>query len=121
MDIQKEDIVSVIITLSLLLTWYVTLISFNYPLLSLSILWVGMIVLSIIYYIVYRKKKRDMRILKTRFFVSVVPIYSALVFYVYILLYGNEISGSFRLLPIGIIGTMLLLNASVVYFYSRRV
>ena len=56
-----------------------------------------------------------------RFFVSVVPIYSALVFYVYILLYGKEISGGFRLLPIGIIGTMLFLNASVVYFYSRRV
>ena len=121
MDIQKEDIVAVIITLCLLLTWYVTLISLNYPLLSLSILWVGMIVLSIIYYIVYRKKKRDIRILKTRFFVSVVPIYSALLLYLYILLYGKEISGSFRLLPIGIIGTMLLFNASVVYFYARRV
>ncbi|MCJ7572512.1 MAG: hypothetical protein MUO82_11680 [Candidatus Thermoplasmatota archaeon] len=121
MDIQKEDIVSVIVTLCLLLTWYITLISFNYPLISILILWVGMIVLSIIYYIVYRKKKRDMRILKTRFFVSVVPIYSALVFYVYMLLYGKEISGDFRLLPIGIIGTMLFLNASVVYFYSRRI
>jgi peptidoglycan biosynthesis protein MviN/MurJ (putative lipid II flippase) len=121
MDIQKEDIVSVIITLCLLLTWYLTLISFNYPLISISILWVGMIVLSIVYYVVYRKKKRDMRILKTRFFVSVVPIYSALVFYVYLLLYEKEISGGFRLLPIGIIGTMLFLNASVVYFYSRRV
>jgi hypothetical protein len=121
MDIQKDDIVSVIITLCLLFTWYVTLISFNYPLISISILWVGMIVLSIIYYIVYRKKKRNMRILKIRFFVSVVPIYSALVFYVYMLLYGKELSGGFRLLPICIIGTMLLLNASVVYFYSRRV
>jgi hypothetical protein len=78
-----------------------------------------MIVFSIVYYIVYRKKKRDMRILKMRFFVSAVPIYSALVFYM--LLYGKEISGSFRLLPIGIIGTMLFLNASVLYFYSRRV
>ena len=121
MDIQKEDTVSVIITFCLLLIWYVTLISFDYQFLSISILWVGMIVLTIIYCIIYHKKKRDMRILKTRFFVSVVPIYSALVFYVYILLYGKEISGSFRLLPIGIISTMLLLNASVVYFYSRRI
>jgi len=80
-----------------------------------------MIVFSIVYYIVYRKKKRDMRILKMRFFVSAVPIYSALVFYMYMLLYGKEISGGFRLLPIGIIGTMLFLNASVLYFYSRRV
>lgn len=121
MDIQKEDIVSVIVTLCLLLTWYLTLTSFNYPLLSIVLLWVGMVVLSIIYYVVYRKKKRDMRIFKIRFFVSAIPIYSALVFYVYILLYGKQISSGFRLLPVGIIGTMLFLNAVVVYFYSRKV
>jgi len=120
MDIKKEDTISVIITLCLLLIWYLTLILFNYPLISISILWAGMIVLSIMYFIVYRKKKRDMRILKTRFFVSALPIYPALAFYVYMLLNGKEVSGVFRLLPIGIIGTMLLLNASIVYFYSRK-
>jgi hypothetical protein len=120
MEIVKEDIVSVIVTLCLLFVWYFTLIEFDYPLLSVSILWVGMIVLSIIYYLVYRKKKRDMRIFKIRFFISAVPIYPALVFYVYVLLTGNEVSGVFRLMPIGIIGTMLLLNAGVVYFYSRK-
>jgi len=56
-----------------------------------------------------------------RFFISAIPIYSALVFYVYILVNGKEVSAGFRLLPIGIIGTMLLLNAGVVYFYSRRI
>jgi len=121
MDIQKEDTASVIITLSLLLVWYLTLILFNYPLISISILWAGMIVLSLLYYVVYRKKKRDMKIFKIRFFVSAVPIYPTLAFYVYLLLNGKEVSGGFRLLPIGIIGTMLLLNASVVYFYSRRI
>lgn len=121
MDIHKDDIVAVITTVFLLLTWYLTLISFDYPLISISILWVGMIVLSIIYYIIYRKKKRNMRILKMRFFVSVVPIYSALVFYVYILLNRKEISGGFRLLPIVIIITMLILNTSVVYYYTRKV
>lgn len=120
MDIQKEDITSVIITLCLLLIWYLSLLIFNYPLLSVSILWSGMILLSIIYYVVYRKKKRDIRIFKIRFFVSAIPIYPALVFYVYMLLNGKAVSGIFRLLPIGIIGTMLLLNAGVVYFYSRR-
>jgi hypothetical protein len=119
MDIQKEDIVSVLVTFCLLFTWYVTLVSFNYPLLSLLILWVGMVVLTIVYYIVYRNKKRDMRILKIRFFVSAVPIYSALALYVYLLVYGKHLSGGFRLLPIGIIGTMLLLNAGVVYYYTR--
>jgi hypothetical protein len=120
MDIQKEDIISVLVTFCLLFIWYVTLVSFNYPLLSLLFLWVGMVVLTIVYCIVYRKKKRDMKILKMRFFVSAVPIYSALALYVYLLLYGKRLSDGFRLLPIVIIGTMLLLNACVVYYYSRR-
>ncbi|DAC72187.1 MAG TPA: hypothetical protein DSN98_06575 [Thermoplasmata archaeon] len=119
MEIKKEDIVSVIITLCLLFVWYLTLNLFNYPLISLLILWVGMIVLSITYYMVYKTKKRDMRLLKLRFLISAVPIYSALLFYVYILFNGKEVSGVFRLLPIGIILTMLFLNAGVVYFYSR--
>lgn len=120
MDVQKEDMASVIITLCLLATWFITLLLYNHPLLSLLILWVGMILLSIIYTIVYWKKKRDMRIFKIRFLVSVVPIYSALLFYVYVLLYGKDTPGFVRYLPIGIIGTMLLLNATVVYWFSRQ-
>jgi len=120
MDIQKEDTASVIITLCLLIFWYLTLFLFNYPLVSLLLLWVGMIVLSIIYFIVYRQKKRDMKIFKIRFLVSALPIYSALAVYVYVLLYGKGVPGIFRLMPIGIIGTMLLLNAGVVFCYSRR-
>ena len=121
MEIKKEDAISVIITLCLLLIWYLTLILFNYPLTSISILWVGMIVLSIVYYIVYKKKKRNMRILKIRFFASALPIYPALALYVYMLINGKQLSGIFRLLPIGIIGTMLLLNAIVVYFFTRKI
>lgn len=119
MEIKKEDILSVIITLFLLLFWYLTLILFNYPLISILILWIGMIILSIIYLVVYRKKKRDMKVLKIRFLVSALPIYPALAFYVFMLLNGKEVSGIFRLLPVGIIGIMLLLNAGVVYYYSR--
>lgn len=120
MEIKKEDVISVIMTLCLLLVWYLTLILFNYPLISITILWAGMIILSIIYFIIYKRQKRNMRILKIRFVVSALPIYPALAFYVYILLNGKELSGIFRLLPIGIIGTMLLLNAAVVYFYSKK-
>ena len=119
MDIKKEDLATLAITLCLLLVWYLTLIIFNYPLMSISILWIGMIVLSITYFMFYKKKKRNMKLLKIRFFVSALPIYPALAFYVYMLIIGKEISGIFRLLPVGIIGTMLLLNASVIYFYSQ--
>ncbi len=120
MDVQKEDTASVVITLCLLLTWFVTLVIFNYPLLSLLLLWTGMVVLSLVYYVVYRKKKRDIKIFKIRFLVSVVPIYSALLFYVYLLVYGKGIPGIVRFMPIGIIGTMLLLNAGVIYWYSPK-
>jgi hypothetical protein len=120
MDIQKEDVASVVITLCLLFIWFVTLLLFSYPLISLLFLWVGMVVLSIIYYFIYTKKKRDMRIFKIRFLVSVVPIYSALFCYVYFLVYGTGLPGIFRFMPIGIIGTMLLLNAGVVLWFSRK-
>jgi signal transduction histidine kinase len=120
MDIQREDVISVLITLFLLAVWYVTLTMFDRPLLSVLILWAGMILLSLVYYVVYRKRQRDMRIFKIRFLVSAVPIYPALAFYVYTLLTGTVVTGIFRLLPIGIIGVMLLLNALVVYWYTRR-
>ena len=120
MDIEKEDVISLLITFCLLSVWYLTLMVFNYPLLSIGFLWIGMTVLSLVYFVVYRRKKRDMRIFKIRFIVSVIPIYSALLFYVYGLLSGHGASGAFRLLPIVIIGTMLFLNATVVYLYSRK-
>ena len=120
MDIQREDILSVFLTLGLLFIWFITLIVLNYPLLSISFLWTGMIVLSLVYVWYYRKKKRNMVVLKLRFFVSALPIYPALGIYVYLLLNGQEVTGIFRFLPIGIIGTMLILNASVVYVYSLK-
>jgi len=120
MDIQKEDFRSAILTIFILSIWFVTLMVFDIPLLSIAILWIGMIAISITYFIIYRKNKRDMRLLKIRFFVSAIPIYPALGYYVYLLLNGQEVSGVFRFLPIGIIGTMLLLNASVIYIYSQR-
>lgn len=120
MDVQKEDMASVFITLILLSIWLITLLLYNHPLISLLILWVGMILLSIIYTIIYWKKKRNMRIFKIRFLVSVVPIYSALLFYVYILISEKDVPGFVRFMPIGIIGTMLLLNAGVVYWFSHQ-
>jgi hypothetical protein len=120
MDVQPEDTASVIITLCLLIVWFITLIVFNYPLLSLLLLWIGMIILSLVYYIIYKRKKRNMRLFKIRFYVSALPIYSALAFYVYLLVYGQAVPGIVRYMPIGIIGTMLLLNAGVVYWFSKN-
>ena len=120
MDIKIEDAVSVMVTLLLLAVWYYTLIIFNYPLISVLILWIGMITLSIIYYYVYKKKKRDMKIFKIRFLVSAVPIYPVLIYYVYSLSIGKGLPKELRLLPFFVVFTMLILNAIVVYIYDKK-
>lgn len=120
MDIQKEDIASVIITLFLLLIWYSTLVLFNLPLVSILILWIGMIILSVVYSYVYKKKKRNMKILKIRFMVSAVPIYPVLIYYVYSLSIGEGLPSELKLIPFFVVLTMLILNASVVYIFDKR-
>lgn len=69
MNIEKEDVISVIVTLLLLGVWFITLSIYNYPLISVLILWIGMIILSIAYFYVYKKKNKDNRIFKIRFLV----------------------------------------------------
>ena len=120
MDIQKEEMISVIITLLLLATWYFTLILFNHPLISVLILWTGMIVLSIIYSYSYKKKKRNMKILKVRFLVSAVPIYPVLIYYIYNLSIGEGLPKNLILLPFFVVFSMLILNSLVVYIYDKK-
>jgi len=104
MDIKIEDAVSVLITLLLLAVWYSTLIIFNYPLISVLILWIGMITLF-----------------KIRFLVSAVPIYPVLIYYVYSLSVGEGLPKELKLLPFFVVFTMLILNASVVYIYDKKI
>ena len=120
MDIQKEDIISVIITLLLLAIWFFTFLMFNYPLISVSILWIGMILLTIVYTCIYKKNKRDMKILKIRYLVSAVPIYPVLIYYVYSLSVGEGLPSELRFLPFFVVFSMLALNAIVVYYFDRK-
>ena len=120
MKIEKEDIVSVIITLILLATWYLTFVLFNYPLVSVAILWMGMILLSIVYFYIYKNKNRDMKIFKIRFLVSAIPIYPILAYYVYSLSIGEGLPSEMIFLPFFVVFTMLILNATVVYIFDKR-
>ena len=120
MDVQREDIISVILTLALLAVWFVTLLLYNNPLVSVSLLWIGMIVLSIVYIIIYKRKKREMKILKIRFLVSAVPVYTVLIYYIYNLSIGEGLPKYLTFLPFFIVFLMLILNAIVVYIYSGR-
>ena len=120
MDIEREDLASVMITLYLLLIWYLTLLLFDRPLISIFILWGGMITLSLVYYYVYRKKNRDMKIFKIRFIVSALPIYPILAFYVYSLIINNGLPIQLRFIPFFVIMSMLFLNAIVVHIFDKR-
>ena len=120
MNIQKEDVISVIVTLLLLGVWFITLSIYNTPLISVLILWIGMIILSIVYFYIYKKKDRDMRIFKIRFLVSALPIYPVLIYYVYSISIGGGLPDELRLIPFFVIFVMLLLNASVVYYYDKK-
>jgi hypothetical protein len=77
-----------------------------------------MIVISIVYFYDYKKKNRNMKILKIRFIVSTILIYPILAFYVYNLIIHKVIPDFFRFLPIFVVFFMLFLNAIVMYIFE---
>lgn len=120
MEIKNEDIIFGSIILILLGIWYLTLILFDYPLLSIILLWTGMIVISLLYVQVYKKAKRDKKILRKRFFVSAIPIYPMLIYYIYKLVIEGNLPQEQKYLPFFIVMSMLILNAIVLYIYEVR-
>jgi hypothetical protein len=120
MNIQNEDIIFGSIILVLLLIWYLSLILFDYPLMSIIFLWTGMIIISLLYVRVYRKTKRDIKVLRKRFFASAIPIYPMLIYYIYKLIIEGNLPQEQKYLPFFIVMTMLFLNAVVLYFYEVR-
>jgi hypothetical protein len=120
MNIQNEDIIFGSIILVLLLIWYLSLILFDYPLMSIIFLWTGMIIISLLYVRVYRRTKRDIKVLRKRFFASAIPIYPMLIYYIYKLVLEGNLPQEQKYLPFFIVMTMLFLNAVVLYFYEVR-
>jgi hypothetical protein len=120
MNIQNEDIIFGLIILALLLIWYLSLILFDYPLMSIIFLWTGMIIISLLYVRVYRRTKRDIKVLRKRFFASAIPIYPMLIYYIYKLVLEGNLPQEQKYLPFFIVMTMLFLNAVVLYFYEVR-
>ena len=80
MDVEIEDVVfffSVICILALFL--FINNI-LDYVLQSLIFLWIGLTILIVSHTYVYINKKRDIRIEKLRFLLSIVPIYIILIY-----------------------------------------
>ena len=120
MDVAIEDYISIVITFGLLLIWYLTLVFLNMPVLSIMLLWAGMILLSIIYSLVYKRKKRNLKILRVRFFVSAIPIYPMLFYYAYHLVFGLRYPQQLQFTPVIVIFLMLFLNAVIVFYYRNK-
>ena len=120
MKIEIEDIIFGSLILILLGIWYLTILIFNLPLMSILLLWVGMTTLSLLYVYVYRKKCRDRKILRIRFYLTAIPIYPMLGYYFYKLIVNRDLPKSQRLLPFFFIIFILFLNAIIIYFYEIK-
>lgn len=120
MKIEKDDIIFGISILILLSIWYITLILFKYPLLSIIFLWTAMSVLSVLYLYVYRIRKRNKKIMRIRFFVSAIPLYPVLIYYVYKLAIEKNLPTGQVYLPFFVVFSILILNAILIYFYEIR-
>lgn len=120
MKIEIEDAISAFVVLILLGVWYVTLVVFNSPLHSIGFLWISMTFLSIVYVSVYKKRKRDLKVLRIRFFLTALPLYPVLIYYFYKLVADHTLPTGQLFLPVGILSTVLILNALTVFKYEIK-
>jgi len=120
MKISIEDTISGIVVLIFLVVWYLTLVCFDSPLMSLCFLWISMTLLSIVYVYIYKKRKRDLKVLRIRFFVTAIPLYPVLIYYIYKLVVEKNLPRGQLYLPLGIIFTVLILNAIVIFKYEIK-
>jgi hypothetical protein len=120
MKIENEDIIFGILALVLLGIWLLTLLIFESALASIAFLWTTMILLSLLYVYVYRKRKRNMKILRRRFFVSAIPLYPMLIYYVYKIIIEHNLPEEQKFLPLFIVFMVLILNGIVLYVYEIK-
>ena len=120
MKIEIEDLVFGSLALISIAIWYFMLMFSNSPLLSIMFLWIAMILISIIYLIVYRKKKRDKKILRIRFLASGIPLYPTMIYYIYKIIFDNGLPEEQRLLPLFILLPALFINGIILLIYDIR-
>ncbi len=120
MKIEIEDIVFGSLALISLLIWYFMLLFSNSPLISIIFLWISMILISVLYIFVYRKKKRDKKLLRIRFLASGIPIYPTMIYYIYKIIFNEGIPKDQKFLPLFVLLPALFLNGIILYFYEIR-
>lgn len=120
MKIETEDIVFGSLALLSLLIWFLTLSIFNAPLMSIIFLWVAMILISILYIHYYKKSNRNIKILRIRFFVSGIPIYPTMIYYIYKIAFDKGLPENQLYLPFFVLLPALALNGIILYIYEIR-
>jgi hypothetical protein len=120
MKIEIEDVIFGTLALISLAVWYFLLILTDKPLMSIIFLWSSMILISVLYIVVYRRKNRDKKILRIRFLVSGIPIYPTMIYYIYKIVFDNGIPKEQKFLPLFVLLPALFLNGIILYFYEMR-
>jgi len=118
MKIETEDIVFGSLALISLAIWFFSLIFFNYPLISIIFLWSSMIIISVLYIVVYRRRKRNLKILRIRFLLSGIPLYPTMIYYVYKLVFDNGLPKEQEFLPLFVLLPALFLNGIILLFFD---
>jgi len=118
MKIESEDIVFGSLALISLAIWFFSLIFFNYPLISIIFLWSSMIIISVLYIVVYRRRKRNLKILRIRFLLSGIPLYPTMIYYVYKLVFDNGLPKEQEFLPLFVLLPALFLNGIILLFFD---
>lgn len=118
MKIETEDIVFGSLALISIAIWFLSLIFFDYPLISIIFLWTSMILISVLYIVVYRRRKRNLKILRIRFLVSGIPIYPTMIYYVYKLVFDGGLPKEQEFLPLFVLLPALFLNGIILLFFD---
>jgi hypothetical protein len=120
MKIEKEDFVFGSLALISILIWNLMLVYSKSPLISIIFLWISMMLISLLYIIVYNKKKRDKKLLRIRFLASGIPLYPTMIYYVYMIVFNNGLPVEQRLLPLFVLLPALFINGIILFLYDIR-
>ena len=79
-----------------------------------------MILISVLYIVVYRRRNRDKKILRIRFLASGIPIYPTMIYYIYKIVFDNGLPKDQKFLPLFVLIPALFLNGIILYFFEMR-
>lgn len=119
MDFEIEDVVFIYLAFIVFALYLGFLLKYDSAFPSLLILWIGIPLLLIVYSYIYKRKNRDMKILKIRMLFSI-PMYPVALYYSYLVGIGHDLSRNEMLLPYGFVLTLLILGVIAEFVYRKR-